>query len=1209
MKKYIFGAVLSLGIIISPALTHAAGLTNSQVQAILSLLSSFGAEQSVINNVQASLTGSTSSSSSTAFCYNFNTDLTFGSTGPDISSLNQALSLDSQGELGRNNVFTENTAAAVVQFQAKYGIRQTGYVGPVTRARLNALYGCSNQTTSQTTPTISNIIAPAGESGAIYAGEKAFIYGTNLNNVLVNIGGRSIGTVAYGGTSLDFMVPSSLSAGTYNVSVANMLSGQNSNVYVVRVIVPTTPSATSPVITSVSPSTLPAGQTTFAINGSGFQSGATVSYSGNSAGNYNAIFSASFVSSSQLSVTGTGLAQGSSYMLVVKNPNGQTSTGCSTYTSCSSALSVGSGATVTIPTITVTSVVAIPQGQLVNVQFSNIPVGWNIRIIGVSGPAQSLPVTSTSLIPVSGPYTGNAVANYTLPYGGPNFAAITVPATASVGSYVVEVSDPSMGWATRLRTLPFYVGSSAQNSLITVTSPNGGGYWYRGRTESVTWSSINIPSNDQQVLIRLRSVDTNQEYNLLTSTVNDGAESLVVPTSIPLGSYRLEVKTLVGSYLDASDSYFTIVDPLVVTVPDITINGASGGFSPNPTVAFGGTFAFNWSVTPTSGTTCTAAGIGIDGGADAINLSGSWTTPALYTSTTYGVKCTNSLGTTYKYVNISVPAQTDTTVIGTTAPTITLNGNSSSSRLSINVAFGGTTTFNWGVTPTSGTSCSAAGTGVNGTTGSGAINLSGSWTTPALYANTTYGIACVNRNSAGVVSGTTYKYADVTVASQTSVATLPTAVLRAVNANSTTITSITSGQSVALQYESNSSCVASGGWSGTYGPGAGDKGPFYPTQTTTYTLTCTNPNGSAWQSVTVAVNAPVALPAPTISNFTPTSVVAGVNANIIVNGTNFRSGAVIVYSGTSSGELPAAWISAAGDQMSIGPYVYGAGNYTFRVRNTDGQMSGVSGTFTVSAPAAVTYTAPTLSVSNSSPTAGNTISFTWSATNGSNCYWSSNGTYGGSLTSSPVSVGTTGLSGTYNMTASCYYPNGQVLTSNQVPVTVSAPSITCGNINGLTNLTTTSWANYTFCSDTAAGVYPSSIVRPSTADGTGQYTWTCGTNSCSASISSVAMISGTSQTASALNALESASQTSSPVQGMTAGFSYTFTQDMYRGTQGSEVVALQRALHAEGLFAGEATGNFYDVTREAVIAFQIRYGINPTGYVGAETRAKLNALY
>ncbi len=707
----------------------------------------------------------------------------------------------------------------------------------------------------------------------------------------------------------------------------------------------TNTNTTAPVINSVSPSTLPSGQTTFTINGSGFQSGATVSYSGNSLGNYNATFSASFVSSGQLSVTGTGLAQGSSYMLFVRNPNGQTSSGCSTYTSCSSTLSVAT------------------------------------------------------------------------------------PATTA--------------------------------SAITVISPNGGGYWYRGRTESITWSSTNIPSNNQ-VLIRLRSVSTNQEHNLLTATANDGTESLVVPTSIPLGTYKLEIKTLIDSILDASDSYFTIVDPLVVTAPviNITLNGSAyDGSTFNTT--FGGTVNIGWGVTPTSGTTCAAAGNGIGGGSGAVALSDGgrpWTTPALYTSTTYGIKCTNSAGTTYKYVSIGVPAQTNTTVTGNTAPTITLNGSNDSSRVSLNVAFGGTTTFTWGVSPTTGTSCSVAGIGVNGATGSGAVALSGVWTTPALYTNTTYGIACANTNSSGVPSGTTYKYADVTVAAQTNTTTavvevpaissispspLPagqttftingsgfqsgatvsysgnslgnynatfSASFVSANQLSVTGTGLAQGSSYMLFVRNPNGQTSSGCSTYTSCSSALSVAPATPaavtytaptlsvsnsnpTTGTTISFTWSAPNGSGcylsnngvynraltsspvsvdttglsgaynvtascsypdYQTrtsnqvpVTVTAPATVAPAAPTISNFTPTSVAAGVNANIIVNGTNFRSGAVIVYSGTSSGELPVAWISTAGDQMSIGPYIYGAGSYTFRVKNTDGQMSGVSGTFVV----------------------------------------------------------------------------------------------------------------------------------------------------------------------------------------------------------------------------------------------------------------------
>ena len=49
------------------------------------------------------------------------------------------LANDTQGTFG------DNTASAVVQFQGKYNIRQTGTVGPLTRAKLNSLYGCGTK--------------------------------------------------------------------------------------------------------------------------------------------------------------------------------------------------------------------------------------------------------------------------------------------------------------------------------------------------------------------------------------------------------------------------------------------------------------------------------------------------------------------------------------------------------------------------------------------------------------------------------------------------------------------------------------------------------------------------------------------------------------------------------------------------------------------------------------------------------------------------------------------------------------------------------------------------------------------------------------------------------------------------------------------------------------------------------------------------------
>jgi len=157
MKKFIFGAVLSLGLLVSPSLTQAAGLTAAQVQSILAILSSFGADSATIANVNTAL-GGTPTVSGQSFCHDFSNDLTVGNSGNEVLALNQALS-SSGISAGSDANFNENDAADVVQFQAQYGIRQTGYVGPMTRAKLNSLYGCRNNQQ----PTQPTTVAPVAQ--------------------------------------------------------------------------------------------------------------------------------------------------------------------------------------------------------------------------------------------------------------------------------------------------------------------------------------------------------------------------------------------------------------------------------------------------------------------------------------------------------------------------------------------------------------------------------------------------------------------------------------------------------------------------------------------------------------------------------------------------------------------------------------------------------------------------------------------------------------------------------------------------------------------------------------------------------------------------------------------------------------------------------------------------------------------------------------
>ena len=81
------------------------------------------------------------------WCHTFNTNLGFANSGSDEAGhLKTALLEDGvwpRVALASKNNYDEETASYVVQFQAKYGITQTGYVGPKTRVKLNSLYGCS----------------------------------------------------------------------------------------------------------------------------------------------------------------------------------------------------------------------------------------------------------------------------------------------------------------------------------------------------------------------------------------------------------------------------------------------------------------------------------------------------------------------------------------------------------------------------------------------------------------------------------------------------------------------------------------------------------------------------------------------------------------------------------------------------------------------------------------------------------------------------------------------------------------------------------------------------------------------------------------------------------------------------------------------------------------------------------------------------------
>lgn len=184
------GLAMATSMLSLAPMAHAA-LTSSQVQSILSLLTSFGADSATIANVNASLTGGTPSTTTTtttsgSSC-SFTKDLTIGSTGMEVTCLQQALIAGGFSvPAGATGYFGSQTRSAVAAWQSSKNIAPAvGYFGSISRAAFN-LGGSSGSTTTTTTTT------PTAGTGT---GLKVSLSPTSPNgSVLVQ--GQGIGLLA-----------------------------------------------------------------------------------------------------------------------------------------------------------------------------------------------------------------------------------------------------------------------------------------------------------------------------------------------------------------------------------------------------------------------------------------------------------------------------------------------------------------------------------------------------------------------------------------------------------------------------------------------------------------------------------------------------------------------------------------------------------------------------------------------------------------------------------------------------------------------------------------------------------------------------------------------------------------------------------------------------------------------------------------------------
>lgn len=159
------GAAFAVAALGAAPLAQAAALTSVQISAIASLLQAFGADPSTVANVEAVLSGTATSTASASgdrgpsaegvlhagdhasSCSAIAANLSFGSSGDDVSQLQSFLSKDRnvypQGLV--TGYFGSDTEDAVQRWQAEHDIVATGtpdttgfgLVGPHTRGEIN----------------------------------------------------------------------------------------------------------------------------------------------------------------------------------------------------------------------------------------------------------------------------------------------------------------------------------------------------------------------------------------------------------------------------------------------------------------------------------------------------------------------------------------------------------------------------------------------------------------------------------------------------------------------------------------------------------------------------------------------------------------------------------------------------------------------------------------------------------------------------------------------------------------------------------------------------------------------------------------------------------------------------------------------------------------------------------------------------------------
>lgn len=204
------------------------------------------------------------------------------------------------------------------------------------------------------------------------------------------------------------------------------------------------------------------------------------------------------------------------------------------------------------------------------------------------------------------------------------------------------------------------------------------------------------------------------------------------------------------------------------------------------------------------------------------------------------------------------------------------------------------------------------------------------------------------------------------------------------------------------------------------------------------------------------------------------------------------------------------------------------------------------------------------------------------------------------------------------------FASAQTITAPTLILTLNKASVVATANPSYSNLPIISWASTKATSCRASGTGWSGRASLSgnqkvnplvTATYTMVCTGTGGSVTRSVTLTVTPSSAANLNSASVINGYDQLTQTgqttnTSSVGTSAGGFKYSWNRNLQIGSLYTEdISALQTALTREGVYASEITGSFYGKTFEAIKKFQAKNAIESTGFVGPQTREKLNALY